>query len=152
MDPLKKSLVGALIAVILLSLFAGYLLLKPATRSAKIEIAGVILTVEFAETTADQQRGLSGRPSLPADHGMLFIFDHEAPWGFWMNGMKFPLDMIWFNSTREAVFMEQDLQPCGSGQCPIYTPPVAALYVLEVNAGFVHVHGVTLRTTFAFVG
>ena len=107
--------------------------------------------MELAETSTDQQKGLSGRANLRADHGMLFVFDHEAAWGFWMNGMMFPLDIIWFNSTRQAVFIEQDLQPCGSGQCPIFTPAVAALYVLEVNAAFVHTHDVKLGTTFAFV-
>lgn len=148
---MNKLFAGVLVAVVLLSLFTGYLLLKPAAKPARIEISGVILTVELAETPTDQQKGLSGRANLPADHGMLFVFDHEAAWGFWMNGMMFPLDIIWFNSTRQAVFIEQDLQPCGSGQCPIYTPPVAALYVLEVNAAFVHTHDVTLGTTFAFV-
>jgi hypothetical protein len=147
---MNKLIVGALIAVVMLSLFTGYMLLKPTAQPTRIEIAGVILTVEFAKTPADQQKGLSGRASLPVDHGMLFIFDHEATWSFWMHEMQFPLDIIWFNSTRQVVFMQQDLQPCGAGQCPVYTPSVSALYVLEVNAGFAHIHNVTLGTTFAF--
>jgi len=149
---MNKLLVGILVTAILLSLFSAYILLRPTVKSVKVEIAGVTLTVELAETLTEQQKGLSGRFELPVDNGMLFVFDHEAPWGFWMIDMMFPLDIIWFNSTRQAVFIEQDLQPCGSGQCPIYTPPMPALYVLEVNAGFVRTHNIALGAVFAFIG
>jgi uncharacterized membrane protein (UPF0127 family) len=150
---MNKLLAGAIVAVILLSTVAGYQLLRPrpVAKSARIQIAGSILTVELAESPEDQQRGLSGRASLPSDHGMLFVFGSEAQWGFWMNGMSFPLDIIWFNSSREAVFIEQSLQPCGSSQCPTYTPLVAALYVLEVNANFVQSHNISLGMVFTFI-
>ena len=148
---MNKLLAGAIIAIFLLSVFAGYQLLRPAAKSTRIQIAGVMLDVELAESSEDQQRGLSGRVNLPSDHGMLFVFGYEAQWGFWMNGMMFPLDIIWFNSSREAVFIEQNLQPCGSGQCPTYAPPVVALYVLEINANFVRSHNISLGTEFTFV-
>lgn len=103
----------------------------------KMIISGVTLNVEVAETAAEHQRGLSGRDSMPLDHGMLFIFEFESNWSSWMYGMRFPLDMIWFNSSRRAVFIQQNLQPCTPAECPIHTPPLSAIYVLEVNAGFV---------------
>ena len=148
---MNRLLVGAIVALILLSGLAGYQLLRPAAKVARIQIAGSILTVELAESSEDQQRGLSGRRSLPSDDGMLFVFDHEDQWGFWMNGMLFPLDIIWFNSMRESVFIEHDLPPCGSSECPVHTPPFAALYVLEVNANFAHSHNITLGTVFTFI-
>lgn len=117
----------------------------------KITIAGVTLTVELATTPAAQQQGLSDRNSMPADHGMLFIFNQEAQWGFWMHDMRFPLDIIWFNSSRQVVFTEENLPPCTPSTCPVYTPLVNAMYVLEVNAGFVAANGVGLGDSFAFV-
>ena len=45
---------------------------------------------------SDEERrewGLSRFPSLPADEGMLFLFDSDAP-SFWMKDMSFPLDMV----------------------------------------------------------
>ena len=112
----------------------------------------VLLIVEIAKTSAAQQKGLSGRTSLASDHGMLFVFDHEDFWGFWMPDMNFPLDIIWFNSNQQVVFIEQNLPPCTPQNCPVYTPNMKALYVLEVNAGFVMAHHILLGTTFTFLG
>ena len=110
------------------------------------------MTVDTAKTPADQQRGLSGRDSLLPNHGMLFVFERESTWGFWMKDMKFSLDIIWFNSNRQAVFIEQSLQPCSPQSCPIYIPTINAMYVLEVNAGFVQSHQISLGDTFNFLG
>ena len=150
---MRRLIIGvAVIVVILLaaSLLIGYFLYAQ-PQTAKIELAGVTLTVELATTPAAQEQGLSDRDSMPADHGMLFVFNQEAEWGFWMHEMRFPLDMIWFNANRQAVFIEQDLPPCTLTACPVYTPPVNALYVLEVNEGFVAANGIALGTTFTFV-
>ncbi len=118
--------------------------------TARIIIAGVNLTVELATTLPAQERGLSGLPSLPSNEGMLFVFDHQDYWGFWMIGMKFPLDIIWFNSAKQVVWTEPDLKPCPTYNCPVLMPNVKAMYVLEVNAGFIAAHHITLGTTFSF--
>jgi uncharacterized membrane protein (UPF0127 family) len=123
------------------------------TNSARIMIGGVVLIVELAETATAQERGLSGRSSLPSNGGMLFVFDHPSYWSFWMTDMKFPLDIIWFNSTRQVVYSEPNLPPCTPGQdCPVITPTSKAMYVLEVNAGFMASHQIRLGTTFVFLG
>jgi hypothetical protein len=114
-------------------------------------IAGVVLTVEVAETASAQEKGLSGRSSLPIDHGMLFILPHSGYWSFWMIDMKFPLDIIWFNSTRQVVFTEPNLPPCTPQNCPAITPTVKSMYVLEVNAGFIASHQIGMGRTFVFL-
>ena len=118
--------------------------------TAQIVMAGVRLTVELATTVPAQERGLSGLPSLPSDEGTLFVFDHEDYWGFWMVSMRFPLDIIWFNSARQVVWTEPDLKPCPIYDCPVIMPNVKSMYVLEVNAGFIAAHHITLGTTFSF--
>jgi uncharacterized membrane protein (UPF0127 family) len=119
--------------------------------TTQIRIQDVTLTVQLATTPAEQTQGLSGVPSMSANQGMLFVFDHQDYWTFWMIDMKFPLDIIWFNSARQVVFMEQNLQPCTPDNCPTYTPDASAKYVLEVNAGFAAAHHVTYGTTFTFL-
>lgn len=148
MNRLRAAILVLLIAA---AFSIGFVLLKP-TNTTLIMIRGVVLNVEIAETPSDQVRGLSGRDSLPPESGMLFVFQAESTWGFWMKDMKFSLDIIWFNSNRQAVFIEENLQPCSPNYCPVYTPPTNALYVLEVDAGFVTAHGVSLGDTFNFVG
>jgi len=88
---------------------------------------------------------------MPADRGMLFIFKSESRWQFWMKDMRFSLDIIWFDSNRSAVYVEENLPPCSQEQCPVYTPAAGALYVLEVNAGFVQAHGISLADTFDII-
>jgi M6 family metalloprotease-like protein len=130
--------------------FAPTVHLASNNSSARIIIAGVNLTVELATTLPAQERGLSGLPSLPGNEGMLFVFDHQDYWGFWMIGMKFPLDIIWFNSAKQVVWTEPDLKPCPTYNCPVLMPNVKAMYVLEVNAGFIAAHHITLGPTFSF--
>ena len=148
---MRRLIIGVVIVAVLAASIGiwYYVALEP--KSAEIELNGVTLTVELATTPAAQQQGLSDRDSMAADHGMLFIFNQAAEWGFWMHEMRFSLDIIWFNATRQAVFIEQDLPPCTPSVCPVYTPPVNAMYVLEVNAGFVRTNGVELGNSFSFV-
>jgi uncharacterized membrane protein (UPF0127 family) len=126
-----------------------------AATSTQIVLDGVNLYVEIASTPEAQQRGLSGRTSLAPNHGMLFDFtsEGEGTYGFWMPDMRFPLDIIWFNAQRQVVYIQQNLPPCPPAPqaCPVFAPPVNALYVLEVNAGFVQAHNVSLGDTFNFV-
>jgi len=144
---MKKLIVASLILLVIVGVI-GYSSIQ--AQSSRITIGSVQLVVEIAKTPADQQKGLSERASLANDHGMLFVFDHEDYWGFWMIDMKFPLDIIWFNSNRQVVFIKQNLPPCTPQSCPVFTPNVKAMYVLEVNAGFVSAHQIALGTTFSF--
>lgn len=119
--------------------------------TTRISIAGTVLTVELASTPSAQEQGLSGRSSLPKDHGMLFVFEHEDYWSFWMTNMKIPLGIIWFNSAHKVVWTEPNLQPCSPSVCTIITPEGPAMYVLEVNAGFVTANHIQVGTTFSFM-
>jgi uncharacterized membrane protein (UPF0127 family) len=148
---LDKIVAAILLILIAGTLCAGYVLFKPA-GATRIVFGGVILTVEIAATPATQEKGLSDRDSIAPDHGMLFVFDSEGMWGFWMKGMRFSLDIIWFDSQKRAVFIEQELPPCAPQNCPIYTPPVKAMFVLEVNAGFVKAHNIAIGDSFSYLG
>ena len=152
---MKKLIVGSLLLLVAVGIL-GYSWTQTQTQNqtrtiSHIIFGNVLLTVEIANTPAAQQEGLSGRTYLAQDHGMLFVFDHEDYWGFWMIDMKFPLDIIWFNSTRQVVFTEPNLPPCTPQDCPVVTPTAKAMYVLEANAGFVAAHKIRLGTAFVFL-
>jgi len=149
----KKSAVVVILGTLCVAVLAAYYLYPQTNASAQtttINFAGVTLIVELATTPAAQQLGLSGRDSMPANHGMLFVFQQPAEWGFWMHEMKFSLDIIWFDANQRVVFMEQSLAPCTPQGCPVFTPNTDALYVLEVNAGFVAAHNVVLGDSFSY--
>lgn len=91
--------------------------------------------VELAKTASDISKGLMYRKELGKDNGMLFIFDKEGIYPFWMKNTLIPLDIIWIDKNNKVVFISQNVQPCKSLICPSVVPSAKAKYVLEINAG-----------------
>ncbi|MGE5041886.1 MAG: DUF192 domain-containing protein [Candidatus Levyibacteriota bacterium] len=90
-----------------------------------------------AKTQADQIKGLSGRDSLPADTGMLFVFSQKGIYPFWMKNMKFPIDIIFINDNKIVDLFENAQVPAaGTPDVEIqkYRPSQPGNYVLELNA------------------
>ena len=112
------------------------------TTSSTVRFATVTVPVEVMRTSAEHSKGLSGRDSLPADQGMLFVFGRNATSAFWMKDMKFPIDIIWIHDGT-VIDIDSDV-PVATGTPPLYTPVTPVNYVLEVNAGFAAAHGIAI--------
>ena len=100
----------------------------------------ILLTVdaELATTPETRTHGLMERASLPADHGMLFIFEVAQPLSFWMFNTLIPLDIIFADAERRITSISASVPPCRPpSRCPTYRSPGPAQFVLEVNAGMV---------------
>ncbi len=91
------------------------------------------LNVVLANTPSQRSKGLSGRESLPKDQGMLFAFEEASEYCFWMQDMKFPLDIVWLDSSKKVIHIEESVSP--QSYPDTYCPDNKAQYVLEVNAG-----------------
>lgn len=103
-----------------------------------VELKGHRFEVEIAADDVSQTRGLMFRDSMPADHGMLFVFDSPTIHVFWMKNTYIPLDILYFDQNYKLVSMQQRVPPCHSmvdDQCPRYPSTGPAQYVLELNAG-----------------
>ena len=74
--------------------------------------AGGCFQVELARTESERDQGLMYRKELDKNKGMLFIFDKEGIYPFWMKNTLIPLDMIWIDSNNKIVFIAQNVQPC----------------------------------------
>ncbi len=90
------------------------------------------IKVEIADSPNERRQGLSGRAFLPAETGMLFIFDRAEKPAFWMKEMKFPLDIIWIGPDQTVVGWENDVKPQTYPQT--FSPPAPVKWVLEINA------------------
>ncbi len=112
---------------------------QDSNTGAQVIINEVVINVEIADESRERQQGLMFRESLSKDTGMLFIFEREGTYSFWMKNMKFSIDIIWINSDWRVVHVEQNLAPCFE-VCPIYVSENTAMYVLEVNSGFANEH------------
>ncbi len=103
---------------------------------------GSRIKLELAITDQERADGLMFRDQLAADGGMLFIFDRDERWPFWMKNTFIPLDLIWISATGRVVDVRPNVQPCRYDPCPGYDPSGPARAVLEVNARFAAKHGV----------
>lgn len=95
-----------------------------------VEFDGKKFTLEGAVTQAEQEKGLGGRESLCRECGMVFVFERSGRHAFWMQGMHFPLDIIWLYRDQ-VVFIAREVRPDSSG---ILDPAVSADRVIELNA------------------
>ena len=106
---------------------------RKATAPANtIAINHRLFKVVYADTSAEQEKGLGDRDNLPADQAMLFRFPAAAKQCFWMKDMRFNLDIIWLDSHKKVVHVEPNLSPQTYPQtyCVNNTQ-----YVVEINAG-----------------
>lgn len=145
----------AIIVVFCASMFGLYLsrtkgAINPHEYStATVIFRGVDVPVEVVSTPEKMELGLSGRPSLVPGQGMLFAFAGEDAYGIWMKDMNFAIDILWIDSAGIVV----DMQPRATPESYplVFKPRKPALYVLEVEAGFVEQHDVRLGDRISFV-
>lgn len=100
--------------------------------------ARVTLTVEIARTTEARSQGLMHRSSLPEDAGMLFIFEEEGRWSFWMKNTLIPLSIGFIDRQwrlLEIVDMKVAADPA-NGPFEFYEARSPYRYALEVNQGY----------------
>lgn len=112
---------------------------------------GDSIRAELAVSDKERQRGLMFREFLGEDQGMLFVFEEEAFYSFWMKNTRIPLDIIWLDKSKRIVHMETDVPPCRKEPCPSYGPRLPALYVLELKAGSVEARGLRLFDKIEFI-
>jgi uncharacterized protein len=106
----------------------------------------VHLNVELAVTAEQQQQGLMGRTSLPADAAMAFLFDEPTTVRFWMKDTLIPLSIAFWDQGGTIVDLEE-MTPCTQDPCPTYGPDVPYRGAVEANAGFFTQHHVAVGDT-----
>ncbi|GEM_PF-168877 len=93
----------------------------------------ISIDIEVAQSAYEIERGLMHRRSLPANGGMLFIFDRADYRTFWMKNTYLSLDIIFLNKDKEIIRISKGTTPLSERSIP---SGGKAMYVLEVLAGF----------------
>lgn len=78
----------------------------------------------------------------PLDYnGVLFVFENQKKHKMNSINIKFPIDIIWFNTHGDVVYIAKYVEPCMSFletiTCVDIFPAHAAKFVFETKAGFV---------------
>lgn len=131
----KKFLLFVILLLIILVFLFVSKMVPDSSQENKVCFKNHCFYVELAKTRAEKARGLMFRENLDLDKGMLFIFEEEGKYPFWMKNTLLPLDIIWLNKEKEVVFLRKNVLPCSEEDCQTIRPDKKAKYVLEVNGG-----------------
>ena len=74
-----------------------------------LQIGERIIKVDISDTDCKRELGLSGRKNLLEDVGMLFVFNKEGNYPFWMKEMNFPIDIIWIDENFIIIYIKKEL-------------------------------------------
>ena len=136
-------------AGLVLSLFV---LLGAAPQPVAILPDGARITLEIAVTDEERARGLMYRDVLATDAGMLFVFDSDDHYSFWMKDCFISLDLIWLDKTGTVVEILPNAPPCKLDPCPSYHPTKPGRAVIELNGGAAKQHGLRPGSLVRFQG
>ena len=91
-----------------------------------------LITAEVAASPMERQIGLMHRPSMPANHGMLFIFEEPGAHCFWMKNTLLPLSIAFLAEDGSIVNIDEMQPQTLDSHCS--KKPVR--FVLEMNKGW----------------
>lgn len=92
----------------------------------------------LAKSENERMIGLSNLKKLDKNTGMLFVFEEKGAYSFWMNNMKFPIDMLFISDDTIVTIVENAPTPSKNQSLTTlkrYKPSDPVNYVLELNAG-----------------
>ena len=101
---------------------------------SRVSVAGHDLLVTIADDPAKRAQGLSGRPLLNENEGMLFVFEQPAVYSIHMKDMRFAIDVMWIDQDKKVLGVTRDLRP--DTYPTLFPAPTQVMYALEVNAGW----------------
>ncbi|AJP48482.1 hypothetical protein PG1C_08485 [Rugosibacter aromaticivorans] len=104
------------------------------------------IEAEVAATLDNRASGLMYRRSMPAQHGMLFVFPVVAKHCMWMRNTYLPLSVAFLDEQGTIINIEEMEPQTENNHCAL--KPVR--YALEMNAGWFKSRG--LDAGFKIVG
>ncbi len=91
------------------------------------------IAIEIADTDSTRERGLMERATIPADTGMLFVFDAAEQQNFYMASTPKSLDIQFYGPDSTLLNIAEDTTPYAFDTLPSAGP---AQFVVEVPAGY----------------
>ncbi|WP_317204284.1 DUF192 domain-containing protein [Janthinobacterium sp.] len=97
--------------------------------------AGVnLIKAEVAASDAQREQGLMFREKMPANAGMVFVFDAPATQCMWMKNTLLPLSVAFIDAEGHIVNIEDMQAQTLDSHCSKKAVPVR--YALEMNLGW----------------
>ena len=103
-----------------------------------LRVGAVPVSVEIADNGDERAMGLMYRDHLPAEQGMLFVYDRAEPRSFWMKNTRIPLSIAFIDASG-VIIQISDMMPMDTRSTPCEG---AAQFALETNQGWFSQKGV----------
>ena len=101
--------------------------------------AGIhVINAELASTPQQREIGLMFRTAMPANDGMLFVFEQPSQQCFWMKNTLIPLSIAFLGDDGSVVNIDDMKPQTLDGHCS--AKPVR--YALEMNEGWFAKRGI----------
>lgn len=122
----------ALLATLLVSVQVGAPAAAPSLPQIELTAGFHRIEAEVAATPDTRAEGLMHRTAMAGQHGMLFVFAHEATHCMWMKNTLLPLSVAFLDAAGRIVNVAE-MQPHSETNHCARQP---ARYALEMNAGW----------------
>ena len=99
---------------------------------ARLSAGMHLISAQVASTAAQRNTGLMWRRQMPANEGMLFVFEAPAAVCFWMRNTFLPLSAAFVGDDGTIVHIAR-MQPLSDNT---HCTPVPVRYVLEMHQGW----------------
>lgn len=106
--------------------------------TAQLLVGPYRVSAEVAATEESRSHGLMQRQSLPANHGMLFVFEKVGTPCFWMKNTPLPLSIA-FIDEQGVIVNIADMQ---AHSLDSHCPKGPVIYALEMEQGWFRQHQV----------
>lgn len=132
----QTLIVISLIATLIITFIILVVLLVQKNKNIQPKSIGLQINnnnyyLEVAKTNQQKKIGLSNRNEICSNCGMLFVFDKEGQYPFWMKDTYIPLDIIWINSQYKIVKI---ITALNTNSDVTYTNTDPAKYAIELPA------------------
>jgi uncharacterized membrane protein (UPF0127 family) len=75
--------------------------------TVQMKMGNETFTLEVANTGPTKETGLMRRDSMPAGHGMIFVFEQAQNVGFYMKNTRIPLDIVFIDEGGRVISIKQ---------------------------------------------
>jgi uncharacterized protein len=123
---------------------------QPQASLATVKIkAGLhLITAEVAQEPRERAMGLMLRPTMEANHGMLFVFERADVHCFWMRNTLLPLSIAWLADDGSVVDIAEMPPQSDKSHCP----KGPARFALEMNQGWFKSKGIKIGSKLSATG
>lgn len=129
-----KTLLATVLGAALLSSSAAAVAQNQQFAVTQLSAGIHLIKAEVAATDAQREQGLMFREKMPANAGMVFVFDAPATQCMWMKNTLLPLSVAFIDAEGKIVNIEDMQAQTLTSHCSKKTVPVR--YALEMNLGW----------------